>query len=234
MILTPSPKPAAEAARAAGAKVNPPDAELARAAVVVLAVKPAAWRPIAADLEPKLGANAVVISVMAGVGASVLKEAFPGKLVARVMPTTGVAAERGSASIWAETATARDMARALFAPVAEMVDLETEGLLDAATAVSGSAPAYIFEFAAALARAGVAEGLTPEAAMRLARGAVTSAAVGLEGRSMTLDQLIGQIASPGGTTEAALRVLRRDGQLDRLVGEAVQAAITRAQALGRS
>ena len=51
---------------------------------------------------------------------------------------------------------------------------------------------------------------------------------------MTLNQLIGQIASPDGTTEAALRVLRRDGELNRLVGEAVQAAITRAQALGRS
>lgn len=44
IILTPSPQPAAEAAKAQGARVNPPPAALARARTLLLAVKPAKWR----------------------------------------------------------------------------------------------------------------------------------------------------------------------------------------------
>ena len=66
IILTPSEKPAAETARAKGARINPPLEVLTDAAVIVLAVKPALWREVMAPLAPFLNDRAVILSVMAG------------------------------------------------------------------------------------------------------------------------------------------------------------------------
>ena len=65
IILTPSEKPAAEAARALGARVNPPLAALSGARTLVLAVKPAKWREALGPLVGALNPEAVIVSVMA-------------------------------------------------------------------------------------------------------------------------------------------------------------------------
>ncbi|MDO9588125.1 MAG: NAD(P)-binding domain-containing protein, partial [Brevundimonas sp.] len=151
IVMTPSDKPAAEAARACGARINPPPSALGEARVLVLAVKPAKWRealtPLAADLNP----DAVVVSVMAGVTAADIG-AVAGRPVARVMPTTAVAQARGVAALWSGDAGARETARGLFAAMADVVDLDLESRIDAATATAGSAPAFIYDFVLALAR----------------------------------------------------------------------------------
>lgn len=226
IILTPSEKPAAEAARVRGARVNPSSDAMAGAGTVVLAVKPAMWRAAAGSLAG-LAPDATVISVMAGVGAGALAEVFGGRAVARVMPTTAVAQGKGVAAVWAVDPAARAVAHGLFDPVADTVDLADEALIDAATAVAGSAPAFIYAFVEALTRAGVAEGLDPEAAARLARGALRSAGAGAE-TGASLAELIARIASPGGTTEAGLRAM---GDVD-AAAVAIRAAVKRAQTLG--
>ena len=229
IILTPSEKPAAEAARARGARVNPSSEALAGAGAVVLAVKPAAWRAAVGSLAG-LAADATVISVMAGVGSEALGEAFSGRSVARVMPATAVAQAKGVAAVWAADAGSRAEAHALFDPMAETVDLADEALIDAATAVAGSAPAFIYAFVEALARAGQAAGLDADAAARLAGGALRSAGAGAE-TGAPLADLIARIVSPGGTTEAGLRAAREAG-LDGTADSAVKAAVARARELG--
>jgi pyrroline-5-carboxylate reductase len=134
------------------------------------------------------------------------------------------------AAIHAEGPDARALARTLFLPLAEIVDLDTEDLMDAATAVAGSGPAYLHAFTLALARAAQDAGLPPETALKLARGAARSAAASAQGEA-TLEALIAQVASPGGTTEAGLKALNTGGQLDRAVGDAVGAALNRARDL---
>lgn len=227
IILTPSSKPAAEAARAVGARINPDAAELAGAEVVVLAVKPAAWEAALEPLAPHLGPDARVVSVMAGVPAARIA-ALAGRPTARVMPTTAVAQARGVAALWSEDAGALEAARELFGPVAATVVLEAEGQMDAATAVAGSGPAFVYAFVEALAGAGVASGLSPDAAAALARGALRSAGAGLE-TGAPLDDLIARIASPGGTTRAGLDAMRESGDLERVAAAAVQAAVRRAR-----
>lgn len=229
VILTPSMKPAAEAAVARGARVNPGAEALAEAAAVVVSVKPAMWRAASEPVAPQLSPHAVVVSVMAGVRSASLSDVFGDRAVARVMPTTGVAQGQGVASIWAATDTARALATGLFAPMAEVVDLKEEDLIDAATAVSGSGPAYFHAFAKALAEAGVAEGLDPADAVRLARATLRSAAAGLADGA-DLDALIARVASPGGTTQAGLKALAEAG-MARAASAAVQAAVHRAREL---
>lgn len=230
IILTPSTRPAAERARALGSRINPPADVLAEARALVLAVKPAMWRAASEPVAGALARDAAIVSVMAGVRASDLSATFEGRSVARVMPTTAVASGQGVAAIHAEDPAARALARALFAPLADIVDLETEDLMDAATAVAGSGPAYLHAFTLALARAARDAGLPPETALQLARGAARSAAASAQGEG-TLEALIAQVASPGGTTEAGLKALNTGGQLDRAVGDAVSAALNRARDL---
>jgi pyrroline-5-carboxylate reductase len=80
----------------------------------------------------------------------------------------------------------------------------------------------------ALARAGEAEGLSADAAIRLARGALRSAGAGVE-TGETLETLIARIASPGGTTRAGLDAMAAGGDLERAAAAAVSAAVQRAR-----
>lgn len=229
IILTPSDKSAADAARARGARVNPPTDALGAARALVLAVKPAIWREALGPLVAHLGPYTTLISVMAGVAAEDIA-AVADRTVARVMPTTAVAQARGVAGLWSADPGAREVARSLFAGLADVVDLEREDQMDAATAVAGSAPAFIYAFVQALAEAGHADGLPAQAAQRLARGALRSAGAGIE-TGGTLDDLIARIASPGGTTRAGLDAMADDGDLKRAASAAVRAAVRRARTL---
>ena len=225
-VLTPSEKPAAQTAAEQGARINPPLASLADASTLVIAVKPAKWREALLPLLPHLASQVTLVSVMAGVRADDIASAS-GRNVVRVMPTTAVAQAKGVAAAWAERPEDRAVAHALFGSLADVVDLADEGLMDAATAVAGSAPAFIHAFTQALARAGEARGLPADAAARLATGALRSAGAGAD-TGVSLDELIARIASPGGTTQAGLTAMAQGGDLDRTAEAAVKAAVSRA------
>jgi pyrroline-5-carboxylate reductase len=232
MIRDPQPGPAALAAAEAGAALNPPDAELARAATVVLGVKPQVWREAAAEAAAWLGSGAVIVSICAGVKSADIAKAFGGRCVARVMPTTAAAIGQGTASVYADDPAALARAHALFEPLGTVASLNDENLMHAATGVSGSAPAYLYAFVEALEGAGVAAGLPPKEAQRLARSTLTGAAALLAQSGEEPAELRRQVTSPGGTTQAALDVLLATGGLPDLMREAVAAAVRRSKELG--
>jgi len=232
MIVDPQPGPSAEAAVAAGARLNPPAAALAKARTVLVCVKPQLWRATAEEIVDKLAAKAVIVSVAAGVRAADLAHAFGGRKVARVMPTTAAAIGQGVASLYADTPEARVRARALFEPLGVVVDLADEGQMHAATGVSGSAPAYLYAFIEALEGAGAAAGLSPKDSARLARATITGAAALLARSGEEPADLRRQVTSPGGTTEAALNVLLGASGFPTLLREAVAQAVRRSKELG--
>lgn len=232
MICDPAPGPSAVSASDAGARLNPPDSDLAQARTVVLAVKPQVWADIAAEYVPWLAADAVVVSIAAGVRSGEISKEFGGRCVARVMPTTAAAIGQGTASVYADDPRALARAHALFEPLGAVVDLTDEDHMHAATAVSGSGPAYLYAFVEALEGAAVAVGLPPREAAHLARSTLTGAAALLaDGDALPAD-LRRQVTSPGGTTEAALNVLLSDAGLPQLLREAVAAAVRRSKELG--
>jgi pyrroline-5-carboxylate reductase len=220
----------AEAARA-GAAVNPGDEALEAARTVVLCVKPQKWKLVAPDYADRLAADAVIVSVLVGTRADDISAAFGGRKVARVLPTTAVATATGVTSLYAPDREAAAAARALFEPISTVVELHDEPLMDAAGAVSASGAAYVYAFARALEEAGVAAGLPAPAAGVLARSTVASAAAFMGGSDADLDDLVAQVASPGGTTQAALAVL--DPALRHAMTAAVAAAVKRARELAR-
>ncbi len=232
IIRDPAAGAEARAAEAAGATLNPNDDVLASAKTVLLAVKPQVWKEAAAAYAPLLATDAVIVSIAAGVGAAPIGAAFGGRAVARVMPTTGAAIGMGTASVYSANPAARARAHALFEPVGAVVDLDDEELMHAATAVSGSAPAYLYAFIEALEAAGAAAGLGDAAAGALARSTITGAAALLAQSGEDPAELRRQVTSPGGTTQAALEVLMGEGGLGPLLGRAVVAAVARSKVLG--
>jgi pyrroline-5-carboxylate reductase len=232
MIRDPQPSPPALAAALEGAVLNPPEAELARARTVVLAVKPQMWREAAAEVAPWLAADAVIVSIAAGVRSADIAQEFGRRCTARVMPTTAAAIGRGTASLYADDPAALARAHALFEPLGAVVDLDDEELMHVATAVSGSAPAYLYAFIEALEAAGMAAGLTGRDASRLARSTLTGAAALLAQGNEDPAELRRQVTSPGGTTQAALEVLLGEEGLHPLLRRAVGAAVKRSKELG--
>jgi pyrroline-5-carboxylate reductase len=229
-LIAVEPHPS-DALKASGVLLNPPEAYLSRARTVVLAVKPQVWREAAAQYAPLLARDAVIVSIAAGVRAADISQAFGGRRVARIMPTTAVAIRQGTASIFAPDAEARARAHALFEPVATVVDLDEEELMHAATGVSGSAPAYLYAFVEALEAAGVSAGLDEQAAKALAQATISGAAALLAQSGEDPAELRRQVTSPGGTTAEALKVLMGEGGLGPLMDQAVAACVRRSKEL---
>lgn len=201
--------------------------------VLVLAVKPqgaqAAVAPLAAACRGKL-----VISICAGLKLATLARWFGSDRVVRVMPNTPLTVGQG-ASVFACAAgvTPADQAvvRRIFGALGVVHELPEE-LLDAGTALSGSGPAYVFEFIQALAEAGTGLGLPPEVALALATQTVAGAAEMVRQGLGTPDALRDAVTSKGGTTAAALAVLAQR-EFRGLLREALTAARNRSLELGR-
>ena len=124
----------------------------------------------------------------------------------------------------------RDASAQLLDAVGETVWLASEELLDAATAISGSGPAYVFLMVEALATAGEHLGLDHTVSLRLARATVAGA--GAMAVSNDPAELRRQVASPGGTTQAALEVLLEQTGFIDMIERATRAARDRARELG--
>ena len=119
----------------------------------------------------------------------------------------------------------------LLAAIGESVWVEEEKLLDAVTAVSGSGPAYVFLLIETLARAGEAEGLPPDLALRLARSTVAGSGEFARVSEEHPASLRQNVTSPGGTTRAALDVLMAADGLEPLIRRAVAGAAARSREL---
>lgn len=204
-------------------------------AVLLLAVKPQVLDDVGPGLKESVGAETLVLSVLAGKPLSVLQSTLGAdRAIVRAMPNTPAAIGRGMTACVANahvTKTQRAQADRLFASAGEVAWIEDESLMDAVTAVSGSGPAYVFLLAEAMADAGVAAGLEPKLAGRLARATISGAGQLLAQSDETAETLRKAVTSPGGTTAAALQVLMEKRALKGLLEDAVKAAKKRSEDL---
>ena len=202
--------------------------------VVVVAVKPADAPSALEQALPSLGADALIISIAAGVRIATLEAAAPGRPVVRAMPNTPAVVRRAATAI-SPGAHATDVhletAERILGAVGTVVRVP-EAQLDAVTGLSGSGPAYVFLIAEALIDAGVLVGLPRPVADALTRATILGAATLLaEGEQP--EQLRAAVTSPGGTTAAGVRVLEAEG-VRTAIGDAVLAATDRSRELGEA
>ncbi|TAN62004.1 MAG: pyrroline-5-carboxylate reductase, partial [Magnetospirillum sp.] len=193
---------------------------------------------VMAEVLPPYGrfAAAVFLSIAAGKPIAFFRSHLgDGAAIVRAMPNTPAAVRRGITVCCPGAgvdAPRRALCQSLLEAVGEVGWVEDESLMDAVTAVSGSGPAYVFLLAEVMAAAGIAQGLPPELAARLARATVSGAGELLRQSSDSAEQLRKNVTSPGGTTAAALAVLMADGGgLPGLMDAAVAAAARRGREL---
>jgi pyrroline-5-carboxylate reductase len=233
-VLEPQPTPQIAALATSGLQLNPQLRGIGDVAAIVIAVKPQSAAEAIPPLKPMIGASTVVVSIMAGRTLQFIADALnaPCALV-RAMPNTPAAIGRGiTVAVPRDINPAqRKLADRLLCATGTVEWTDDEALMDAVTAVSGSGPAYVFLLAEALAEAGVASGLPPSLAAKLARETVTGSGELLHRSELDAAVLRQNVTSPGGTTAAALEVLMGKDGLTQLMRKAVAAATKRSREL---
>jgi pyrroline-5-carboxylate reductase len=207
----------------------------AAGAVWVLAVKPQQIAAVARQLAPLAErVGPLVISVAAGIRTADLQRWLGASAaIVRAMPNRPALIGAGVTALYAppEVSTERRaLAAAILGAVGSVVWVGSDAEIDAATAVSGSGPAYFLRLIELLEEAGVAAGLDPVVAHRLALDTALGTARLAHGSTESCAELRASVTSAGGTTAAALAVLEA-ADLRAIVGSAVGAAARRAAEL---
>ncbi|HVZ52800.1 MAG TPA: pyrroline-5-carboxylate reductase [Pseudolabrys sp.] len=232
-VIEPQPAKNVKALARRGLLLNPK--KVSEAAAIVIAVKPQTAPEAVPDLAGRVGKRTLVLSIMAGRTLAFLDDRLPkGTAIVRAMPNTPAAVGRGITVAVANanvSARQRKLASDLLASIGSVEWVGDEKLMDAVTAVSGSGPAYVFLLAEAMAQAGVAAGLPPALAARLARETVAGSGELLHRMPLDAATLRKNVTSPGGTTAAALEVLMGGDALDALMTRAIAAATRRSREL---
>jgi pyrroline-5-carboxylate reductase len=210
-------------------------AQAAAAEVIVLAVKPQQME-VACQALRKHEPRGLLLSIAAGTRIeSIQRWAGSEVKVVRAMPNTPATLGLGVTGMVASENTPEDdksAAHLVMKAAGEVLWVNSEAMIDAVTAVSGSGPGYVFYLMEAMQAGAVAQGFTPAQAKILTEHTFAGASQ-LALRSGTdFGTLREQVTSKGGTTFAGLEALRKDN-VAQAIGSAIKAAKDRAQELGK-
>lgn len=208
---------------------------VARADILILAVKPQGLEAVCKDLADAVQAKQpLVLSVAAGIRADAIERWLGGNLsIIRTMPNTPSLLGLGATGLYANGKSnerQRQTAAEIMSAVGIIEWVDKEELLSAVTAIAGSAPAYFYYLIESLENAGVEQGLERATARRLAiQTALGAAEMSRQGNDdpATLKR---KVMSPKGTTEQAVFTLER-GNFEGLVKDACDACHKRAEEL---
>jgi pyrroline-5-carboxylate reductase len=214
-----------------GIEVLSAAAAAARAQTLVISVKPQDMGALLEEISAAVTADKLVISVAAGITTAFIGRRLSGDIpVVRVMSNTPVLVDEAMSVISAgphATEEHLQVAEQLLTPVGQVLRIP-ESQQDAATALSGSGPAYVYFLVEAMVDAGILLGMPRATALEMVKQAVYGAATMLRDSGQHPVLLREAVTSPGGTTINAIRELERHG-----VRAAVLAAIEAARDRGR-
>lgn len=216
-----------------GAECVADAAEISQVQTALIAVKPQVFRQVAAHLaSAESFAPLRVISIAAGITTKTIAEYFPRAQIVRVMPNAPLMASAGMSVVAVGETTnlsEGELTVELFSLMGEAIMIP-EDKINAATAISGSGPAYFALFVEELAKAGEHVGLTKEQAEYMALQTFIGTARQLQLTEESPSELRKAVTSPAGTTQAALEAFAAAG-FGNTVEQAVKAACNRAEEL---
>ncbi len=213
--------------------------------IIILAVKPQDFEPLLKEIKP-FAADKLFISIAAGISSGYISSYLDAKArIVRIMPNMPAQIGRGVSVISkGQNATEGDLNLAwqlafdIFSNLGSVLPVEEEAKINAATAISGSGPAFFCfyikeskdavtkrdEFVKLLSEAAVNLGFDQREAELLAAGTVDGTAAMLIERKLSCEEVIKMVASKGGTTEAGLEILRAGGSLKEATEKAARRA----------
>lgn len=201
--------------------------------IVVLAVKPQVMKAVVSSFADVLDKQ-LVISVAAGLSTELLSEMLGGyDNIVRAMPNTPAMIQMGATGLYGTdniSAEQKQLATAVMEASGLVMWVDNEEHMHAVTAVSGSAPAYMFYFIESMIDGAVALGLDKEQASALAMQTMLGAAKMAMNSEDAPAELRRKVTSPNGTTQAAVESMQAN-DIGRQIVEAMQACYDRSQAL---
>jgi pyrroline-5-carboxylate reductase len=206
---------------------------IAASEIILLGVKPGVVLPVIREAAEQLR-DKLVISLAAGIRMASMEEAAPAARFLRAMTNTPSAICRAATAIAAGSrSTDADLQRAteIFSAVGVVARVNDEQI-DAATALAGSGPAFVYTVIEALAAGGEKTGLPPAEALALATQTVLGAAQLAQESGSSPEELRRMVITPGGTTAAGLAQMEKLHTAAGLVA-AVEAAAARGRELAQ-
>jgi pyrroline-5-carboxylate reductase len=202
--------------------------------ILILAVKPQDFKSLAVTIRPFINENQLVLSIMAGVTIATIQEELNCQKIVRSMPNIPTQIGMGMTVFSASSVVDRKelfIIQNLINTTGKSVYVEDEKLLNAATAISGSGPAYVFYFMNAMIKAAVELGFNESEAELLVNQTFMGSVAIQNSYSLSNEEWIAKVASKGGTTESALKVFNQNALISTII-EAIHAANARAIELG--
>ena len=203
--------------------------------IIVLAVKPQDFLSLASSIKPFMTEEHIVLSVMAGISIQAIQDNLKINKVVRSMPNIPTQIGQGMTVFCASTNIDRKdlfIVQNLINTTGKSLYVDKEELINAATAVSGSGPAYVYYFMNAMLESAIELGFSKSEAEFLV-GQTFSGAVQLQNRSNESHQdWIDKVSSKGGTTEAAIEVFN-NLKVKKAIDLGVKSANYRAKDLGK-
>lgn len=202
---------------------------------VVLGVKPQVLDKVLAPLVPALAPNATIVSMAAGVDTAHIAAIAGPRNIVRIMPNLPAAVGQGTIVYTTAAWMTPDQCAAVLPPFVQafalcgtLVPID-EAKIDAASAVSGCGPAFVYMFVEAMAAAGVECGLDYATALTLAAQTTLGAAAMVQAKGDPA-ALRNAVCSPGGTTIVGVHTLEQQG-MRAAVMDAIVAAYQRSKKL---
>jgi pyrroline-5-carboxylate reductase len=202
--------------------------------IIILSVKPQDFKAVAQQIKPFLKESQLILSVMAGVTLETISKELNCSKIVRSMPNIPTQIGQGMTVFTASASVDRKelfIIQNLINTTGKSVYVEDENLINAATAISGSGPAYVFYFMQSMIDAAVQLGFNESEAELLVNQTFRGSVSIQNSANLSNTAWIKKVASKGGTTESALTVFENN-TLDKTIIEGIKAANKRAIELG--
>jgi len=201
--------------------------------LIVIAVKPQDFQYVSEHLKFQIRPDQMILSIMAGIKIEKIQSLLHHPLVVRAMPNSPTLLGMGITGY--TSAPGISFSRLinierLLNSTGRSVYLENEELLDGVTALSGSGPAYFYYIIDAMIKAGVAMGIDENLSKLFVQQTMLGAYHLINNSDKNLEELIGDVASKGGTTEAALKTFN-ENNLKEILKDGILNAEKRAKEL---
>lgn len=219
--------------------VKPCESEQELAAIcdfILIAVKPQVIDGVLEKIAPEIVERKIIISIAAGISAEHIRsKTIPNAKVVQVMPNTPMMLGVGATAI-ARTTFVEEADFAFAKSLFECCGIAVEvplSKMNEIIAINGSSPAFIYLFAKGFVDYARSVGISTDSAMKLFCQSLVGSAKMLTESGMSVDKLIKQVSSPGGTTIAGLSKLY-EGDLTETVEECCKACTERAYELSKT
>lgn len=200
---------------------------------VVLAVKPQRLNGVLLELKGMALSGGVVVSIIAGATMETIGHEIGHGAVVRAMPNTPAQIGKGITAWTADGITEGQHQEigALLGALGSEMHVETERMIDMATALSATGPTYAFLVMEALTDAGVHLGFSRHVSQTLVQQTILGSVLFAMESGKHPAELRNMVTSPGGTSAEAIYQMEKGG-LRTVLSKAVYAAFKKAELLG--